>query len=124
MTKIDYSFTMLESPAQALARFRDDISGELDRKAEFGLFKEEPGELHYTQGMSNPDQTFTRLGSDEAYAFMRLETGDPLTVTFAAQGSGTCVRIEGHCEGEIRKGLEDLGTPGQWPEGREGEAEG
>jgi len=126
MTKIDYSFTMLEAPEQALARFRDDMSGELDRKAEFTLFKEQPGQLHYTQGGDNEDFRslgYRHRGEDEALEFGRLETSRRLTVTFAPAGSGSSVHIEGHCEGEIRKGLEDLGTPGHWPEGREGAAE-
>jgi hypothetical protein len=127
MTKIDYSFTMLEAPEQALARFRDDMSGELDRKAEFTLFKEEPAKLHYTQGGDNEDFESLgprRRGEDEVLEFGRLETSRRLTVTFASEGSGSSVRIQGHCEREIRKGLEALGTPGHWPEGREGEAEG
>lgn len=51
MARIDRSFTMSEPPAQALARFRDELGPELHRKTGFGLHKEGPNSLLYRDGL-------------------------------------------------------------------------
>jgi hypothetical protein len=37
-------------------------------------------------------------------------------VEFTPHEAGTLVHVHGHCEHDIRRGLELLGTPGHWPE--------
>jgi hypothetical protein len=51
VARIDHSFEMGEPPAQALARFRDELSPELHRKIGFGLHKEGPSSLLYRDGL-------------------------------------------------------------------------
>lgn len=39
-----------------------------------------------------------------------------ITVGFGAELTGTRVSITGHAEREIRDAIDELGTPGHWPE--------
>jgi hypothetical protein len=50
------------------------------------------------------------------YAALRRLTARHVKVQFEAEGGGTRVTISGSAEHDIRRGLDELGTQGHWPE--------
>ena len=132
MAKLDRAFEMQYPPEKAQELFVRDVAPAFGEAGQFVLDKQEPGELHFSEG----DVGAGAASSEEPPLFgtADLETrGVParaqefstglsrafaahIKVEFTPEGDRTRVEIKGHAEHEIRDAIDRLGTPGHWPE--------
>jgi hypothetical protein len=132
VAKVDHRFSMVEPPAQALARFRDELGPELYRSRGFEVKDKQDGRLLFSDGIVDPERLETldglgllgrrrlRLGVRQRdkglYSLLRNASARRFVVEFTAQGAGTGVWVHGRAERRVCRALESLGAPGRWPQ--------
>ncbi|HEV3048008.1 MAG TPA: hypothetical protein VGY13_11690 [Solirubrobacteraceae bacterium] len=126
---------MVEPPAQALARFRDELGPELYRARGFAVQDRQDGRLLFSDGIVEPEQPEpledpeglgllgrrrlrrrARGREGTLYSLLRRASARRLVVEFAAEGAGTSVWMRGRAEREVCRALQTLGAPGRWPQ--------
>ncbi len=112
MARLRHNFEMGESPADAEARFLEEIAPELDRNAELRLCKRRPGLLEFAF-LREHKTVLTRVTEAPP---RRILGGPRVRVAFDSAVSGTRVEIRGRCARAVRDALLRLGEPGFWPE--------
>lgn len=138
MARIDRSFSLDRPPEQAQAMFVRDIAPELARDRDFGIVRERPGELIFSQraaadslqleeDLEEPVEEHRDAIADAGapgWRFNAFHGADDLAgalprhirVEFTGEGTGTRVHVHGHVERDVCHALEKLGTPQHWPE--------
>jgi hypothetical protein len=105
VARIKHTFSMQVQPERAQDAFVTDIAPEIHRSAQISLLRQETGRV-----------TFATL-EPSTYGNKRRSFWGPLIdVRFELDTLGTKITIRGHCKRKLREALEQLGTPGHWPE--------
>jgi hypothetical protein len=133
VAKVDHRFSMVEPPAQALARFRDELGPELYHSGGFEVKDKQDCRLLFSDGIVDPAGLETPDGGDAPglllrgrlrrsrrdttlYSLLRRASARRIAVEFTAQGAGTSVWVHGRAERGLCRALESLGAPGRWPQ--------
>jgi thiamine pyrophosphate-dependent acetolactate synthase large subunit-like protein len=105
---------MQEAPERAQARFVSDIAPELHRIGGFGLDKEKPGHLLFSDRPADPVAFAGGDGMD--YSLLSNAFPHRIHVDFDPEESGTKVAVHGRVGRDIRDAIDLLMRPGRWLE--------
>ena len=121
MAKLDHTFSVPLPLQQAKEQFQMDIGPGLRREGGFRVAQDESRRLVYSDGVV-PSEPAPLGGSPDdwnTYARLRRLLARRIEVEFAPEGARTRVSLCGRAERDICGALNELGSPGHWPENRE-----
>jgi hypothetical protein len=112
MAKIDRRFAVPLAPQQAQSLFIEDVVPQLHRAGGFVLYREAPGHLALSDGITDP---MALPGRDEIeYSLLRRLTARRIKVDFVGTPTGAEVTIRGAATRDVRAAIERLGQGGRW----------